>query len=234
MKKYSVLLIALSLLPTVLFADIYGGANLGINNVNIKKELTYPLGSPVLTNSSFTPSYTNFHAQFIAGYSVMVRQMVSAALEGNADIYTGHSDYMIDNWFLDASARAEEKLEQSYSLFIIPSFHYSPTVRFFAGPGITYGRFAVSSKGETGGNIGVTGSSNKWLTGGSVKLGTGVQLTDRAELLLTYQFTQYGRMSFTNQEPLSEEFIQGNYKPYVNLVMAGVKFTFPDYRLYKS
>lgn len=227
MNKHALAVIMASIASFNAYSGIYSGLNLGINSVTVHKELFYPLEEEIPTSSSFNNAYTNFHGQLLVGYDFPLNDRFSAALEGNADLFTGKSSYKINQWFFDEDVRAEERLDYGFSLFLLPSYQLNEAVRFFAGPGITRSNFVIETK-NTAGNVGVSANFRRWLTGSGLKAGTVSKLTPNLALLLTYQFTQYERIARTQIEPLSEETLHGRYKPHVNTVLVGLKVTLPE------
>lgn len=228
MKKYSILSIAICVLPfNFSYASFYGGINAGINSVSIKKNLVYPLEVASPTSSSYRSDYTNFHGQLLVGYDFFTHSKIRAAIEGNLDIYTGKSEYSINDWYFTENAHAEEQLERGISLFLLPSYQYNEFIRLFVGPGITKSEFSIKSI-NTAANIGVSGQFQQWLTGGSLKAGVANKLTETLELLFTYQFTQYSSVTWSNVEPLSGETLRGTYKPNANFFMIGLKANLPQ------
>ncbi|STX51046.1 Uncharacterised protein [Legionella busanensis] len=225
-KKIIFTLSALSLTFTA-HANWYAGINLGINDVNIEKNLTYPIDEAQPTSSHFDNTYTNFHGQLTAGYEFLFPNLMGIALEGNADIFTGKSKYTVNDWFFTADVRAKEKLEYGFGLFILPEYQFNPFMRVFAGPGIETAQFNINFN-NTAGDVGVSGKAKEWLTGWAVKVGTAGRIWDNTDLVFTYQFTQYESLTQTRMEPLSGDFLRGRYKPYVNLFMIGLKFNLPD------
>ncbi|WED44056.1 outer membrane protein [Legionella cardiaca] len=229
MNKYSMLIIGLGLLPLTANANWYGAINLGVNAVNIEKDLAYPLGDPFLTSENFHSGYTNFHGQLAAGYDFLFTDKFGLNLEGNADLFTGKAEHTIHNWFFLDSVQTEEKLDYGFSLFALPEYHYHENVRFFVGPGVSRSRFKISSE-NTAGNAGVTGNFREWLTGWGLKAGVANQLTPNTEILFTYQFTQYDDATWTNVEPLSGASLSGRYKPEANLFMVGLRVSMPEFQ----
>lgn len=229
MNKYSILMIAACLLPFDSNAYWYTGINLGVNVVDVKKDLTYPLDEPSPTSSSFNSTYTNFHGQLLAGYDFFLSNKINAAIEANADVFTGKAQHYINNWFLTEGAYAQERLEYGVAVFLLPSYQLNQTTRLFIGPGVASSRFVIRS-GNTAGNVGVTGSFNQWLTGGAVKAGAVTKLSDTTELLLSYQYTQYSSVTRTGMETLSEESLSGRYKPNVNTFMVGIRASIPEFK----
>ncbi|ASQ45593.1 outer membrane protein [Legionella clemsonensis] len=227
MNNYAALIVGLSSLSFNAEASWYGGVNLGVNAVNIEKKITYPLGDPIVTSQNFDSGYTNFHGQLTAGYDVLLTELLGLSVEGNADLFTGKAEHTIANWFFSNAVQAEEKLKYGFSVFALPEYHYSKNMYFYAGPGVSRSRFEIQS-GNTAGNVGVTGNYDKWLTGWGLKAGVATLLTPNAEILLTYQFTQYEKITWTNIEPLSGELLSGRYKPQVNLFMVGLKVRMPE------
>jgi opacity protein-like surface antigen len=205
----------------------YAGLNLGVNTVTIHKDLIYPLGVNTPTSSTFYNGYTNFHGQILAGYEVPFNQRFSAAVEANAALFTGESQYTINNWYFNEGVSAKEKFQYGFALFLLPVYHYNESVSFFAGPGISRSYFSVKTD-HTAGNVGISANFNQWLTGGGFKVGTITKLNNNLDLLLTYQFTQYNSLTRTQLEPLSEDSLQGRYKPNVNAVLIGLRATMPE------
>ncbi len=228
MNKNSVSIIIACMVSFNAYTGIYSGINLGINTVTVHKDLNYPLEEETPSSSSFNNAYTNFHGQFLVGYEYPFSAKFSAALEGDADLFTGKSRYKINEWFFNENVDAEEKLEYGFSLFLLPAYQYNESVRFFAGPGISGSRFVVNAN-NTAGNIGVSANFKHWLTGGGLKAGAITKLNDSLDLLLTYQFTQYNSTERTHIEPVSEDTLQGHYKPNVNTVLIGFRVNIPEH-----
>ncbi|KTD25456.1 Uncharacterised protein [Legionella lansingensis] len=180
MNRYSTLIISLGLLPFNVNAGWYGALNLGINAVNVEKNLTYPIGDPFATSENFHSGYTNFHGQLAAGYGFLLTNQIGLNIEGNADLFTGEAEHTIKNWFFSEPVQTEEKLKYGFSLFALPEYHYNEYVRFFAGPGVSWSKFAISYE-NTAGNVGVTGHFDEWLTGWALKAGVANQLTPCTE-----------------------------------------------------
>ncbi|MGL6028422.1 MAG: outer membrane protein [Legionella sp.] len=229
MNKYAPLILASLLIPLHCNAAWYGGINLGINAVTVDKELLYPLDSVTPTSSHYNNSYTNFHGQLAAGYEMSFNDKFRAALEANADIFTGSAEHSINNWFFSEQVVAKEQLEYGFSLFLLPAYQLNPNTRVFIGPGLSGSQFKISSK-NTAGNVGVTGDFDDWLVGGSFKAGIATQLTQSTELVLSYQYTAYQDAKWTNMEPTTGELLQGSYKPSVNSVMLGIRVVMPEYK----
>ncbi|WP_454780543.1 outer membrane beta-barrel protein [Legionella sp. WA2022007384] len=226
MNKQSISTIIACILSCNAYTSVYSGLNLGINAVTVHKNLSYPLEEVTPTSSSFNNAYTNFHGQLIAGYELPLSTRFSTALEVDADLFTGKSRYKINDWFFSEDVDAEEKLEYGFSFFFLPSYQYNESARFFVGPGISGSRFAVNMN-NTAGNVGVSTNFKKWLLGGGLKAGTITKLNNTLDLLLTYQFTQYSSIERTQIEPLSDETLQGRYRPYVNTVLLGLRVHMP-------
>ena len=222
MNKHSISTIISCILSCNAYTGVYSGLNLGINSVTVQKSLSYPLEEVTPTSSSFNNAYTNFHGQLIAGYELLLSPRFSIALEGDADLFTGKSRYKINEWFFNEDVDAEEKLEYGFSFFFLPTYQYNESARFFVGPGISGSRFTVNMD-NTAGNVGVSENFKKWLLGGGLKAGAVTKLNNHLDLLLTYQFTQYSSTERTQIEPLSDETLQGRYKPYVNTVLIGLR-----------
>ncbi|QMT59558.1 outer membrane beta-barrel protein [Legionella sp. PC997] len=226
MNKHSLSTILACILSCNGYTGVYSGLNLGINSVTIDKSLSYPLEEVTPTSSSFNNAYTNFHGQLTAGYELPLSARFSTALEADADLFTGKSRYRINEWFFNDDVHAEEHLEYGFSFFLLPAYQYNESARFFVGPGISGSRFAVSMN-NTAGNVGVSDNFKKWLIGGGLKAGAITRLNNNLDLLLTYQFTQYSSTERTQIEPLSDETLQGRYKPYVNTVLIGLRVNLP-------
>lgn len=227
MKKSSLSMIIACIASFNAHTAGYAGLNLGINSVTIHKELTYPLDETTPTTSTFNNAYTNFHGQILAGYELRLNQRYSAALEADADLFAGESRYKITNWYFNDGVLAKEQLDYGFSLFFLPAVHVNNVVSIFGGPGISTGYFAVKTD-YSAGNAGVSSNYKHWLTGGGLKVGTVSQLSANLALLLTYQFTQYKSSVRTEIEPFSGSGLQGVYRPYVNTVLIGLKFTMPE------
>ncbi|MCE3046460.1 porin family protein [Legionella sp. 16cNR16C] len=222
-KKF--ILVALSLVSLNAYANWSAALNLGVNAVNIDKDLTYPLGDPFTTSESYRHAYTGFHGQLAVAYDLLFTEKVRIAIEGDADLFTGRARHVINNWFIDESVLAKEKLNYGFSLFALPEYHYNESFRIFAGPGVSRSQFKIDST-NTAGNAGVTGNFEQWLTGISAKVGVANKLSANKELLFTYQFTQYDSVTKSAEEPLSGEFLRGRYKPQANLFMVGLRVAF--------
>lgn len=227
-NKYSLLLIIASLASFNAHSGGYAGLNLGVNAVKVQKDLLYPVGDELPASSHFNNAYTNFHGQLLAGYELSFNPKFSAALEVDADLFTGSSHYKIHNWYFDENVSTKEYLEYGFSLFLLPAYQLNDSVRLFVGPGVSQSYFVVESE-NTAGNVGVSGNFNRWLTGGGLKAGSITKLTHNLDLLLTYQFTQYTSVKRTRIEPLSEDALQGRYKPNVNMVSIGLRVNIPDH-----
>nr|HAT8714648.1 outer membrane beta-barrel protein [Legionella jordanis] len=227
MNKYFSLLMGLGLLPLNANASWYGVINLGGNAVDVEKQLIYPLEDPFASTANFDSGYSNFHGQLAAGYEFLFAEQYGFSIEGNADLFTGKAKHNIDNWFFSEFAQAEEQLKYGFSLFALPEYRYNTAVRLFAGPGVSTSKFEVGYD-NTAGNLGVSGNFDKWLTGWSVKAGIANQITDYAELMFTYQFTQYESVTWTTVEPLSGSLLRGRYRPDANLFMVGIRFHLPE------
>lgn len=227
MNKHSLSIILACIASLNAHSGSYAGLNLGVNTVTIHKDLIYPVDGDTPTSSRFNNAYTNFHGQILAGYELPLNSRFSAAVEANADLFTGQTDYKINNWYFNDGVSAKEQLQYGFSLFLLPVYHYNESVSFFAGPGISRSYFAVKTD-YTAGNVGVSANFNHWLTGGGLKVGTITKLNNNLDLLLTYQFTQYNSVTRTQIEPLSDDGLQGRYKPNVNAVFIGLKATMPE------
>lgn len=227
MNKYYISTIIAYILSFNAHTGVYSSLNLGINTVTVHKDLRYPLEEETPTSSSFNNAYTNFHGQLLAGYEYPFSAKFSTAIEGDADLFTGKSQYKINGWFFNENVVAEEKLEYGFSLFLLPAYQYNEAVRFFAGPGISWSRFAVNMD-NTAGNVGVSANFRQWLTGGGLKVGAITKLSNNLDLLLTYQFTQYNSTERTQIEPISGDTLQGHYKPNVNTVLIGLRVNMPQ------
>ncbi|WP_131794242.1 outer membrane beta-barrel protein [Fluoribacter gormanii] len=227
MNKQSISTVIACILSCNAYTGVYSGLNLGVNTVTVHKNLSYPLEESTPTSSSFNNAYTNFHGQIIAGYELPWSAKFSTALELDADLFTGKSRYKIDEWFFNEDVDAEEQLEYGFSFFLLPTYQYNESARFFVGPGISGSRFAVNMN-NTAGNVGVSANFKKWLIGGGLKAGAITKLTNNLDLLLTYQFTQYNSTERTQIEPLSDETLQGRYRPNVNTVLIGLRVHMPE------
>lgn len=219
------LIVGLSLMPlSVLHANWYAGVQLGANFVAVDKSLSYPLvsDSPI-TLANYQSGYTGFHGQLLSGYEFALNDNVGLAIEGNADWYTGHSNYTVNNWFMTLGSHAEEKLKYGFGLYALPEYYYNSTTRFFAGPGYSTAEFAVNS-GFSGGNTGVTGQFKEWLPGFAFKAGVGTKLNEKMELLLSYQFNHFTSVSRSGVEPLSADSLTARYGPYSNSIMLGLQY----------
>lgn len=228
MNKYLMLMLV-ALLPLESNAWWYGGINLGVNAVDIKKDLLYPLDGPEFTTANYRTNYTNAHGQLLWGYQFNLNDKIGTAIEANADAFVGKSEQKINNWFLSNNALAQERFDYGVSLFLLPSYQTNQYTKFFIGPGISGSRFAIKS-GATAGNIGVSGTFNKWLIGGGLKTGIATKINEHTEVVLSYQYTVYDNVSWENIEPLSEDSLRGHYRPSVNIVMIGIKSLFPEFK----
>ncbi|STX28548.1 Uncharacterised protein [Legionella beliardensis] len=226
MNKKIILTLGAMSLSFAAQANWYAGVNLGIDVLDTEKKLTYPLDDPQPTYSRFRNSSTNFHGQLTAGFQLMFDQM-GLALEGNADWYTGKSTYKINNWFFSENVRANERLRYGFGLFLLPTYQVNPYFRLFAGPGVNTSQFRINFR-NTAGNVGVSTNDSEWLTAWAIKVGTSGQIANNTELVFTYQFAQYERVTWSRVEPLSGDVLRGRYRPNVNLFMLGLKYSLPD------
>jgi opacity protein-like surface antigen len=228
MKNYSWLLTSLCLLPFCANANWYGGVNLGINSVSTEKSLAYPLEGAQVTSSHFHNSWNGFHAQILGGYDFLIGDKAGVALELDGDFFNGKSRYTINNFFFSEGANAEEKFKQGVGLFVLPEYRFHDNVRFFAGPGVSFGRF-ITRYNNTAGNIGVSRNANKTLTGYGLKAYVATRVTASTDFLVAWQYTQYDSLKYSAVEPLSGSSLSGRYKPNVNLFMVGLRMQIPDY-----
>lgn len=227
MNKCFIVSILACLISIESFASVYTGVNLGISTVTTKKDLIYPLEIDQPRAAHFSNAYTNFHGQLLLGYDLPLTAKLAMGFEADADFFTGKSRYTINNWYFNEGISAEEQLEYGFAFFALPSYHYNDSVRFFAGPGISTNRFAIKTNNSAG-NIGVSGNYTKWLTGGGLKIGSITKLNNTVDLVLSYQFMQYGSITKTSVEPITEDSLRGSYKPYANTVLIGFRAHFPE------
>ncbi|KTD43154.1 outer membrane beta-barrel protein [Legionella parisiensis] len=227
MYKHYIATIIMYMLSFSAYTGVYSGINLGINTVTVHKDLRYPLEEVIPTSSSFNNAYTNFHGQLLAGYEYPFSAKFTTAIEGDADLFTGKSHYKVNEWFFNENVNAQEKLEYGFSLFLLPAYQCNESVRFFAGPGISWGRFVVKMD-NTAGDVGISTDFKQWLTGGGLKAGAITKLNNNLDLLLTYQFTQYNSTGRTQIEPISGDTLQGDYKPNINTVLIGLRVNMPQ------
>lgn len=236
MKNKLRVLIAASMLPLSTFAAYsahemmpslegswYGGINVGINAVSIDKTLTHPVNdvSPTVTN--YQSAYNNVHAQLFAGFAWPFQDKMSVAIEGDADWFVGKASYQQNNWFGANSASGSEQLSYGFGLFALPSYQLSSNTKFFVGPGVHVAKFKTES-GSTGGNLGITGSSSKWLNAWAVKAGLFTALTDTIDLVFSYQHNRYGKLDKVTTETLSQDSLRGVYQPTANIGMLGLSY----------
>lgn len=227
MKKNNILLVTACVVSFQSLAGGYSGLNLGLSSVVIKKELTYPLEADTPTTAHSHSAYTHFHGQFLAGYELSLNAKLRAALEANADLFTGTANHTVNEWYFNQDAKAEEQLDYGFGLFLLPAYQYNETSRFFIGPGLSTARF-ITRSGETSGNLGVSGAFKHWLTGVGLKTGIASQLSSTLDLLFTYQYTQYHSVTWTETEPLSGETLSGHYRPSAHTVLVGLRVNLPD------
>ncbi|MFJ1269331.1 outer membrane protein [Legionella lytica] len=226
-NKYSLLVIIASMLSFHAEAGGYAGINLGINAVKVQKDLRYPLEEETPTTAHFDNAYTNFHGQLLTGYELFLKPRFSVALEADAELFTGASHYKINNWFFTQNVATKEQFQYGFSFFLLPAYQLNESVRLFVGPGVSPSYFVVKSE-ATAGNIGVSGSFNQWLTGGGLKAGAIARLNSNVDLVLSYQFMQYNSIKRTRIEPVSDDTLQGSYKPNVNSVLLGLRYNFSE------
>ncbi len=203
----------------------YVGVNLGMNSVSVDKSLNYPIGGFTPSVADYHSAYNSFHGQLTAGMIFPVANQFNIAVEGDADLFTGTASYTVKNWFLTQGSRAEERLNYGFGVFVLPEIRYNPYFRIFAGPGFNYSQFQVKAI-NTGGQNGVSRNFDEWLAGWSIKAGVANAITPTTDLLVTYQYSQYGSESRTAIEPLSGDALTARYRPDVNIFMIGLRHMF--------
>lgn len=223
MKSKSFMLCSLLALSSPTMAGFYAGILGGGNAVNIERTLTYPLDFANPTVANFENSYANFHGQLFGGYKLNLPSQAGLSLQLDGDLFGGSADYRIHNWFFDQSAEASERIRYGASVFALYEQGLNPYVTVFAGPGYVYNEFATDYS-ATAGNIGLSLSQNQWLSGAGLKAGMAGRLSPSIELLLTWQYNQYERVTWTGVEPITGDTIQASYHPFANLFMVGLRF----------
>lgn len=208
---------------SVASAGWYAGINLGPSFVNTKKELFYPLGGPATKQAQYSPGYVGFHGQLNGGYDLWRERTFGLGIEGDIDYNSGKSQSIINNYFLSFHASTEEQLKTGYGFYLLPTWHQSPDVSIFIGPGASRTKFRVNSALSTGGNLGVSGVFDSWYTGYGLKAGVNFRVVNNVDLIMTYQFTDYNAKTLINIEPLSNVNVQGKYSPCYNSVLFGFK-----------
>lgn len=199
----------------------YAGINLGSSFVNAKTNLTYPLGRINPTEAEFHLAYNSFFTQALLGYNFALKNQWGLALEGNVNANTGHASFDKSNWFFATGAHSKQQVNWGAGLFLLPNYQYTDSVRFFVGPGILANKFKTSSS-FTAGDTGVTGNFDKWLNAWGIKVGTEIAVTQRANLVLSYQFAQYNDVQWTAFAPLSRQALRARYKPMTNTLSIGL------------
>lgn len=224
MNKYTALIATALLACNVAHAgDFYAGLNLGLNSVKVEKTLLYPIGGTSLTSQNYNPGYNGFHGQLFIGKGFTLSNNWNVNLQGDADLFNGSTKSGINNWFLGNNASTKEQLKSGIGLFVLPEYQWAQGFKVFAGPGWVYSKFSATS-GSTAGNLGVTGSYNKWLSAWAVKVGTANRICNNVDFLMTYQFNQYNSLNATNVEPLSGSLLRGKYKPNANIFSVGLRY----------
>lgn len=221
MNKY-ILMILLLANGSLAHAAPYVGVNVGESFTSIKSRLTYPVPDTNPAVASTEMSYTSFHIQALAGYDFHTASKWDIAIEGDIDYTNDSAHNKVKSWFIDSNAEVETKLNYGYSLFLLPKYRYAENIRFFMGPGFSQEKFFVRSSATTGGNLGVTGRNNKWLTGFGLKAGADVVLTPNMNLVLTYEYMNFDDVKWSRVEPLSGQVLSAKYSPIMNAVMVGV------------
>lgn len=227
-SKFSLFLLTAMLATNPAHSNGFVGINLGAAFVNTNKTLVYPYADPTsyTTAAKYTAGYPAFHGQLLGGYDFLIQGQLSLALEGDFDAYANNSNFTVNNYFLTNQAKAEEQLRYGFSLFLLPNYHLSKRIALFLGPGVSTTQFRISSAGATGGDVGITGPANTWLTGWGFKTGAAINLSPQIDLLLSYQFTDYTTTQQLRIEPLSSAALRGQYQPYANSVMLGLIYLF--------
>lgn len=137
--------------------------------------------------------------------------------------YNGNnsSDY-VRPWFLTTDAETREELKYGVDLFALFKYRPVPNSVFFVGPGLSVGKFEVSTPGQTAGNLGVTGSFGQGLLGWSVKAGMQLNTSKMYGIVLTYQYSNYNRITWSAVEPLTSEVVRASYKPVIHSITIGI------------
>lgn len=228
------------------FAEPYLGINVGGNLNNVSKDISY-----VNTTSSINDKYNGVRAQVLVGYNFRTifgdenkyhqweRNGYSdpsdpgkttnvgdmyPALEATIEYNSGSAYSVVNPWFISYSATAREELQYSGGIIALGKYQITPSVSLFLGPGISWGFFKIYTPGTTAGYLGVTGKFDSTLTGWTVKTGAEITVADDMRLVITYQYTNYDDIRWSNTEPLTGDNVTGKYKPVMNSLMLGIGF----------
>src|SRR3989338_11490561 len=202
MKLKFVLIGGLITLTTPAMAGFYAGLLGGGNAVNIDRTLSYPFDFPNPTVANLENSYANFHGQLFGGYKLNLPSQAGLSLQLDGDVFAGSADYSIRNWFFDQHAEAHERIRYGGSVFALYEQGINPSLTLFAGPGFVYNEFSTDFN-PTAGNIGLSLNRNEWLSGAGLKVGVANHLNQMIELLVTWQYNQYQRVTWTGIEPIT-------------------------------
>lgn len=208
---------------TTAHAQWYGGMGLGINSVAVNKTLHYPIGGALVSTNHYDAAYTGFHGQLFAGKGFQIKNKAGIAIEGDVEWFNGNSEHGINNFFYTTNANAREKLRYGFGLYLLPEFKLNDATKLFVGPGISTTRFSIGS-GETAGNEGISGQYSQWLDSYGFKGGLRSQLNEQVDVHLTYQYNQFKNSQKSAIEPLSGDTVLGNYRPYGNTIMLGLRY----------
>lgn len=208
-------------------AGFYSDVNLGNHFISTSKRLIYPLGEPPLTTSEFSSYYNGFHAQLALGYDIPIYSPWNLALEGNVDFFTGQAKSSVNNWFLTTTASAHEQFHYSWSFFVIPEYQLNDFAQLFIGPGVSISQYSLGSQNSpTGGYLGYTGQFTNWLTSVGFKTGISMSITEKLDLLFTYQLMSFTSVTKTGAETLSSSLVESRYTPLENTILVGLKYVF--------
>lgn len=210
------------------YAGLYANLNLGGNFVDTSQKVIVPARERDRdrTEANLTAGYANFHGQLALGYEYPIWSGY-LALEGDLDFFQGDTKYRVKNWLPKIHAQVSEHFTTGWGLFVLPEIPVNDTILLFIGPGYTKARYSISNNGElTGGAFGLTGNTSTWLSGWGLKTGATIDLTTNMDLLLTYEFMNYQAIERITTEPFSNIPVYTKSQPVVNMVMAGLRYTF--------
>jgi opacity protein-like surface antigen len=203
-------------------AQEYFGMNNGLGFIATHKKISAPIDGSPTSIREYDAAYVGYHGQLFGGYTFMLKNAWSLALEGDFDFYAGQSQFTIENFYLSNDAQAIEKLRYGYAFFALPQYQLSKDIYVFMGPGVGQSAFDIKSGAQTGGSVGMTGTFHPWLTGWGFKLGTGISVTPRVNITLTYEYFDFEHTTLTAVEPLTAQTIQGRYEPSEQSILVGL------------
>lgn len=212
-------------------AEPYLGLNIGGSLVSINKELSF-----VGTNANASGSYTGFRGQLFLGLNFFLfcdniffhdltkncnpLQNLFFSLEGDINYNSGHSANNVNSSILSIDDSAQ--LNYGYDIFVLAKYHFSPDLIWFFGPGISWGKLNANSTVLTDRNLGISGGTNAWITGWSIKAGLQIPFTRCIDLIATYEYSNFGDHTWSRYGTLAEVNVATKYKATVNSLTVGI------------